>query len=70
MGEVVRARWRPNLVLAVGAPNNADAGETVPLLADRTSIGDKATAYVCQRFVCRLPVTEPSALTGAFEAGP
>jgi len=67
--EVVRARWRPNLVLAVASPDGADASGTVPLLADRTSIGENATAYVCQRFVCRLPVTEPSALTGALEAG-
>ena len=67
---VVRARWRPNLVLAVASADDEHAAETVPLLADRTSMGEKATAYVCQRFVCRLPVTEPSALTGAFEAGP
>jgi uncharacterized protein len=65
--EVVRKRWRPNLVLAVAAPSDADAARTVPLLAERTAIDRKATAYVCQRFVCRLPVTEPSALAGALD---
>jgi uncharacterized protein len=68
LDEVVRARWRPNLVLAVAAPDGEDAAKTVPLLAKRTSIDDKATAYVCQRFVCRLPVTEASAMATAFES--
>jgi hypothetical protein len=70
LGEVVRARWRPNLVLAVAGPKDEDAAKTVALLVDRRSIDERATAYVCQGFVCRLPVTEPSALTGAFEDGP
>jgi uncharacterized protein len=66
LDEVVRARWRPNLVLAVASPDDVDAAKTVPLLANRTSIGEQATAYVCQRFVCRLPVTEASELAPAF----
>src|SRR5947207_770136 len=65
--EVVRARWRPNVVLAVAAPDDEEASETVPLLADRTSIGEKATAYVCQRFVCRLPVTGSEELRSSLE---
>ncbi len=32
------------------------------LLADRTAIGGRPTAYVCRHFVCRLPVTDPDAL--------
>jgi uncharacterized protein len=66
--EVMRTRWRPNLVLAVASPKDVDAGETVALLSDRPPIGADATAYVCQRFVCRLPVTEPSALASALDA--
>jgi uncharacterized protein YyaL (SSP411 family) len=54
---VVDSRYRPNLIVAAGA----NAGE-VPLLADRPQIDGAATAYVCRRFVCRLPVTEPGAL--------
>jgi uncharacterized protein YyaL (SSP411 family) len=68
LDEVVRARWRPNLVLAVAAPDDEDAAKTVPLLADRPSIDEQATAYVCQRFVCRLPVTEAAALAPAFKS--
>jgi uncharacterized protein YyaL (SSP411 family) len=28
------------------------------LLADRTMLDGRPTAYVCRHFVCRLPVTE------------
>jgi uncharacterized protein len=65
--EVTRTRWRPNLVLAIASPKDGDAARPVALLADRPPIDDHATAYVCQRFVCRLPVTEPSALAGALD---
>jgi uncharacterized protein YyaL (SSP411 family) len=68
--EVVRTRWRPNLVLAVASPKNVDAAHTVALLSDRPRIGEDATAHVCQRFVCRLPVTAPSALADALDARP
>jgi uncharacterized protein YyaL (SSP411 family) len=60
--EVVRTRFRPNLVLAVGAPNDAAASTGVALLADRTQIEEQPTAYVCERFVCRSPITDPETL--------
>jgi uncharacterized protein YyaL (SSP411 family) len=50
-------RYRPNLVTAVGLN-----GEVVPLLAARPQSEGKATAYVCRRFVCQRPVTEPNKL--------
>jgi uncharacterized protein len=33
------------------------------LLADRTLLGGRPTAYVCRHFVCKLPVTSLAALT-------
>jgi len=56
--DIVFGRYRPNLVVAVGG----DAAAPIPLLADRPQIDDRATAYVCRRFVCRQPVMEPLAL--------
>ena len=53
----VRARYRPYTVVAAG-----ESGDVVPLLADRARLDGRATAYVCRRFVCRLPVNEPAAL--------
>jgi uncharacterized protein YyaL (SSP411 family) len=54
---VVRGRYRPNLVLAVGADR-----AVIELLRDRPTHDGRATAYVCERFACRQPVTEPQAL--------
>jgi len=57
--DVARPRERRDLVVAVAA--SADAS-TIPLLAGRTRIDGRPTAYVCRQFACRLPVTEPSGL--------
>ena len=60
-GEVWR-RPGANTVLAVAAPDDTQAASTVELLRDRTLQEGRAVAYVCERFVCKLPVTEPTAL--------
>ena len=38
---------------------------SIPLLADRTMIDGRPTAYVCRDFACRLPVTDPGRARGA-----
>ena len=53
---VVRRRFRPHVVLAGGAGNG------VPLLEGRAPVEGHATAYVCERFACKRPVTEPQEL--------
>jgi len=58
LAAVVRSAFRPHLVLA-GGPEGAN---TPPLLADRPAVGGKPTAYVCERFACQAPVTDPGAL--------
>jgi uncharacterized protein YyaL (SSP411 family) len=55
---VVRAEHRPHLVLA-GGP---EGSETPALMRDRNAINGAPTAYVCERFSCRQPVTEEAAL--------
>ncbi len=52
----VRSRFRPHLVLAAGEPDG------VPLLDGRTPVDGRAAAYVCERFACKRPVTEPAEL--------
>ncbi len=40
-------------------PATTEAAEAVPLLRDRPQMDGLPTAYVCERFACRLPVTRP-----------
>ncbi len=63
---VVRAAFRPRLVLAGG--NGADAGG-LPLLEGRSPLDGRATAYVCERFACLRPVTDPAELRALLDAG-
>jgi uncharacterized protein YyaL (SSP411 family) len=56
MARAVFDRYLPNRVLAIGA------GDRPGLLAGRTAREGKATGYLCEHFVCSLPVTDPDAL--------
>jgi uncharacterized protein YyaL (SSP411 family) len=62
----VFARLIPASV-AVQAEPGAGADLT-PLLADRTLVDGQPTAYVCEQFACRLPVTTPEALRAEIDA--
>jgi uncharacterized protein YyaL (SSP411 family) len=62
-GEAARRAGR-NLVVTVAADPD---GSAVPLLAGRTTIDGRPTAYLCREFACRLPVTDPAALAAEFE---
>ena len=54
--------YQPNRVVAAAAPDDRAAQQEIPLLADRPTLGGRATAYVCEHFVCQRPVTEPGEL--------
>jgi hypothetical protein len=61
--ETVRAKPRPNAVLALAAPRDVDAlAGRIPLLQGRQAIGGRATAYVCRDLACKLPVHTPAEL--------
>ena len=55
---VVNEQYHPNLVVASGAETT-----DIPLLAGRSTVDGKSAAYVCRRFVCHAPVTEPEDLS-------
>jgi uncharacterized protein YyaL (SSP411 family) len=57
--EIVRAAlagFEPNEVVAFGPADD------VPLLAGKAAVDGKPTLYVCERFACRAPVTDPGEL--------
>jgi uncharacterized protein len=59
--EIARAAlapFDPNAVVAFGPT------EEVPLLAGKSSVDGKPAVYVCERFACRRPVTDPAELPG------
>ncbi|QEC48047.1 thioredoxin domain-containing protein [Baekduia soli] len=56
LAAVVRERLRPGIVLA-GPP-----GDGVTLMDGRVGMGGRAAAYVCERFACRMPVTDAGEL--------
>ncbi len=57
---VVRSALRPHVVLAGGSGG-------VPLLDGRTTLDGKTAAYVCERFACQAPVTEPDTLAALLD---
>jgi uncharacterized protein len=54
----VRAKLHPHQVLAGGK----EGTEAPPLLESRTTIEGQPTAYICEHFTCRAPITDPKAL--------
>jgi uncharacterized protein YyaL (SSP411 family) len=58
LAHAVRGALRPHVVLA-GA---AEESDEVPLLAGRHTLDGRPAAYVCERFACQAPVTEPDAV--------
>ena len=48
--------FQPNTVVAVGP------SDEVPLLVGKTLVDDQPAVYVCERFTCQAPVTDPTAL--------
>ena len=50
------APFQPRTVVAAGP------AEEVPLLAGKDLVDGKPSVYVCERFACRAPVSDPSEL--------
>jgi hypothetical protein len=68
VNEVTVKRFVSNVALAVASPRDQAARDGVALLQDRPQRDGRATAYVCRRFVCQLPVTDPAELATQLRA--
>jgi uncharacterized protein YyaL (SSP411 family) len=70
LADAVGAEYVPSLVIAGGAGqrgNPGDAQVDIALLADKPPRDDKATAYVCRRYVCEEPTIDPAALPSQLQ---
>jgi len=64
MLKLVRSRFLPNAVILLHETGDAgkDIEKVVPFIEAQTQIEGKVTAYVCENYVCKLPVNEAKAL--------
>jgi uncharacterized protein len=62
----VFAGYRPNLLIGAAVPQLASR---MPFLADRPARNGKATAYVCERFACMAPASDPATLRQQLDWG-
>ena len=56
----IAGRFRPNIVWLSAPPDTG--ADLSPLLAGRPLVEGHAAAYVCERYACQRPVTDPEAL--------
>ncbi|MDQ2974806.1 MAG: thioredoxin domain-containing protein [Acidobacteriota bacterium] len=54
--------YLPNKVIAQASSDDKSAAQLIPLLRDRPARDNKATAYVCEHFVCKEPAPTPRQL--------
>ena len=71
MIRAVNEGFSPNKVAAflpadAGDTGGADREKAVPLLAGKKALEGKATAYLCENFTCREPLTDPDAVREAL----
>jgi hypothetical protein len=62
LAAVVRSAHRPHVVLAGGR----EGTNRPELMLERSAVEGKPAAYVCERFACQAPVTEPKELEAAL----
>jgi len=62
LAAVVRSGFRPYLVLA-GGPEGTERPE---LMRERSAVDGEPSAYVCESFACRRPVTQRDELAAAL----
>ena len=67
---LLQEAWRkylPNKVVAPGFSSDSEARGAIPLLQNRPLVNDQATAYVCEHYTCKQPVTTVEELRSQLE---
>jgi uncharacterized protein YyaL (SSP411 family) len=60
--------YLPNKVVAQASPGDAESADMLALVRDRPQLDNKATAYVCEHFVCKKPVNTPAELASQLRS--
>ncbi len=65
----VNSRFLPNkiLLLADGGPGQQQLARWLPFVAGAHRMKDRATAYVCENYVCKLPTGDPQVMARLLE---
>ncbi|MBN1121313.1 MAG: thioredoxin domain-containing protein [Anaerolineae bacterium] len=66
MHSVIRRHYRPGQITAFQDSTSKEQ-TLLPILEGRRAVNGKATAYVCQRGECRMPITAPDALLAELQ---
>ena len=73
MGALLNAlntRFMPNKIVVAATPDETFDWADLPVLDGRSMIDGKATAYVCENFICMLPVNTVEAFLEQLDAPP
>jgi uncharacterized protein YyaL (SSP411 family) len=60
--DVLYRNWIPNMVFAASDPDDPFPAGDVPLLENRNMIDARPTVYVCEKNMCKSPVSDPDLL--------
>ena len=64
---IVHSRYIPNKVLVGVEPGESYALRAAPLLENRTMEQGRPTAYLCHRYTCQTPTSDPDVLKQQLE---
>ena len=68
--KVLRKRYSPETVVIFRSQGGSNVAQTTPFAEKMKPVGGKATAYVCQRFSCQKPTTDPGTLAKILDSRP
>ena len=67
----LRSRFLPNKILILHPEGKQGQAieQLAPMIKGQTTVDGKATAYVCENYVCKLPTTEVAEMISLIESG-
>ncbi|MDX1532010.1 MAG: thioredoxin domain-containing protein, partial [Rhodothermales bacterium] len=67
--DVLRERYLPSTVVHLRPPDGGEIAALAPYTAEQAMRDGRATAYVCERFACQQPTTDPAEMRRQLAAG-